>query len=608
MASHGHGLDADTARDANLAHEEELDWADADLVEVSPAQEKEPLGGPPTELRSAPARVSGAGPLPLEIPGRGSAPARPPVAGAVSSDTGWAWGDEDDGPQANPVPRSREALALDLPPHAPGAHLGHAPTPAATFAPMPAAAPPRLDAGPSRPQAAKAAPTAAPPVPAAVPPPAMIAEAPPDDDIALLSEDLLFPEVDPLADDIFDTPAFERRPSRGARQREATPPLDAAAHHASTAQPVAGDKQHELSHAQVSPHEENDITALEEDTDDDLATVPLTRVPFSSPLLLQRDDEEDAYEGRVINLSEDGLAGSLTASLEVGEQIWASFGLGPTPVTALSRVTWKGDDGSTYGFSFERISERDRARLQDVVALHGAGPDDATTAGRTLSPWLAGGIGMAVGILLTVAVNVFLSPTEGEAAPPVVASAFGEAAPAGDAAEAGPAGESAQADAPAAPAPEAKAAPEAAAVPAGSDAKAAPQEAAAPEPAAPKGTTAPSLLPSKASPEPSVPSDQILRPMGGPDTMPLALLCDGPVDQHITFWLSSPRRLVIDVPNRKSGFKRTQYEVDHPLAKRLRVGNHPGKVRFVLETSEDVAPEVYTTARGNSLAIELRRK
>jgi len=48
--------------------------------------------------------------------------------------------------------------------------------------------------------------------------------------------------------------------------------------------------------------------------------------------------------------------------------------------------------------------------------------------------------------------------------------------------------------------------------------------------------------------------------------------------------------------------------IDHPLASRLRVGQHAGKVRFVIEASEDAASDVQTEPRNGSLLVELKRR
>jgi type IV pilus assembly protein PilQ len=88
----------------------------------------------------------------------------------------------------------------------------------------------------------------------------------------------------------------------------------------------------------------------------------------------------------------------------------------------------------------------------------------------------------------------------------------------------------------------------------------------------------------------------------------LELPTDGPVRQHVAFWLSKPRRLVVDVPGRRSRLARRLMKVDHPLVKRIRVGRHSKKVRFVIETVDAVEPDATVTHRDQSVVVTIRRR
>ena len=88
----------------------------------------------------------------------------------------------------------------------------------------------------------------------------------------------------------------------------------------------------------------------------------------------------------------------------------------------------------------------------------------------------------------------------------------------------------------------------------------------------------------------------------------LVLRTDGPVAKHKSFWLKNPRRFVVDVPGRRNAFDRLAYELNHPLAERLRVGQHADKVRFVVETSEDVLRKARLTPDNDTLIIDLKRR
>src|SRR5262249_27123776 len=80
-----------------------------------------------------------------------------------------------------------------------------------------------------------------------------------------------------------------------------------------------------------------------------------------------------------------------------------------------------------------------------------------------------------------------------------------------------------------------------------------------------------------------LPADGVLVPQATDDGVDLTLLTDGPVDTWKTFWLDAPRRLVVDLPGRKSGFSSHTYMIQSGLASRLRTGVHPDKTRFVIE-------------------------
>ena len=75
-----------------------------------------------------------------------------------------------------------------------------------------------------------------------------------------------------------------------------------------------------------------------------------------------------------------------------------------------------------------------------------------------------------------------------------------------------------------------------------------------------------------------------------------------------TFWLSHPRRLVIDLPATQSPYASSSYDVAHPLVKQLRIGSYPDKVRYVIDAVEDVPLESELGKLENGERwIELRR-
>ena len=75
-----------------------------------------------------------------------------------------------------------------------------------------------------------------------------------------------------------------------------------------------------------------------------------------------------------------------------------------------------------------------------------------------------------------------------------------------------------------------------------------------------------------------------------------------------TFWLSEPRRLVIDLPATQSPYEGSSYDVAHPLIKQLRIGTYPNKVRYVIDAAEGVPLESELgVLESGERWIELRR-
>ena len=94
---------------------------------------------------------------------------------------------------------------------------------------------------------------------------------------------------------------------------------------------------------------------------------------------------------------------------------------------------------------------------------------------------------------------------------------------------------------------------------------------------------------------------------GNADRAVMTLTTDGPVSEQQVFWLNNPLRLVVDLPGRQSRLERKLYELNSPLVHRVRVGQHPGKVRFVIETTPSVGRKFSAKRIGNTVRVELRR-
>ena len=73
---------------------------------------------------------------------------------------------------------------------------------------------------------------------------------------------------------------------------------------------------------------------------------------------------------------------------------------------------------------------------------------------------------------------------------------------------------------------------------------------------------------------------------------------------HRICYIGSPRRVVVDVPENWSNFDRLNYNGEHALAMKVRVGQYKDKVRFVVETAENATGE--PVIKNGQLMVELK--
>jgi hypothetical protein len=352
------------------------------------------------------------------------------------------------------------------------------------------------------------------------------------------------------------------------------------------------------------------------------------RVRFVAPLWIRGEGEHNDCEGVLLNLSSHGLACALSSQLGIGERTWARFrlALASEPLKLLCEVLWSRPAQNAvflYGLRFVSLNQQEASELNCVIdeRVHGRAaewplpviPDTRPSlrpARRTRLPVV--GVAAAV-VFMAVAGVWLLSPPGSRAASPMhvrdkagtVTTTAPKPTPVETLIEPG-------VDEPMAP----TAAAVPTATPAHPVATATPSSlppehpTAAEKPPVALKATAPASrnLPRRASPVPPSPNDDTLRPLGTRDSVELALLTDGPIDEHAEFWLDNPQRLVVDILHRKSGFSRLSYAIDSPLLTKMRVGDHSDKVRFVIETSREVSQEFKVRPRGNSLILRFKRR
>ena len=82
---------------------------------------------------------------------------------------------------------------------------------------------------------------------------------------------------------------------------------------------------------------------------------------------------------------------------------------------------------------------------------------------------------------------------------------------------------------------------------------------------------------------------------------------DGTVESAVTFTLEDPARLVVDLPHLKNEVEQARIELDAPNASRIRIGEHPDKVRIVVDAGSAEEPfdgrRVIPIPRGMIIAL-----
>jgi len=354
-------------------------------------------------------------------------------------------------------------------------------------------------------------------------------------------------------------------------------------------------------------------------------TLPPERVRFATLASLLEEGSERPLDGVVTNLSVDGVACVCPADFDPGARVRVSFrvSLGGDPIEAACEVMWRRypDEGDPdYGLRFLNLEAEYHQEVTQVVTERFEGragewplptfpdviEDDATAS---MSPWLAGAAGMALGVGLAVAIAIV--PAIGEqsdftdSGPRVVKAAAASVLVAASDSLASIEAIEEEAEPTIVPLvllgdiPVVKESSPRADEPAQAEASSADDEAA--NGSVSSTTTSEDLRFEGVGADEAPP--KILHAVSDDTGFEIRLLTDGPIVGHKTFWLSEPRRFVVDVPGCKTGFSRLSYEIDHPLAQRLRVGQHNDKVRFVLETDSALSASPELRTEGNAVIV-----
>jgi len=311
------------------------------------------------------------------------------------------------------------------------------------------------------------------------------------------------------------------------------------------------------------------------------------RIRLTVPLALRLEgSEQSPCDAVVLNVSTGGIGVLAPLRLTCSQRVWVRFSLFPggKALDLLCEVIWceaEGDEEEQMyrvGLRFTALTRIEQGQLFELVREHvegraGAWPlplldeDEPIVRGPSLlNRTLTAAAGLVAGVGLTLYLTGDPVPIGGH---DPIADASPVEAPTQAQAEA-----PAQAEQP---------------VPVQVVAKAEPM---------------PTLKPAL---EQLQLAEPFMQPRGDSDAMTVTLMTDGPVDEHVAFWLQDPKRLVIDIPGRRSAFDSDGYDIAHPLANKLRVGSHRDKVRYVIETDDMVDNAISAESKGNALFVTIKK-
>lgn len=377
--------------------------------------------------------------------------------------------------------------------------------------------------------------------------------------------------------------------------------------------------------------------------------LPPPRVAFTVPAELRIETVDDPVQGAILNLSEGGLALTVDHELSPGQRFWARFRLNLADVAGdyLCVVAWRRTEpsGATiYGCEFSQLDSDERSALRETIEPRASGiatewgvelPTQPEVPGYNLerprrrtslnTRWSTGA-GIVAGVLIAAALGWALRSGDGAESPgqnDVAASvAGGKEVPASNAVlpirvagddgltHAGPdvvspdAVDTVQQDAARA---ESGATGEVGAIGGSTDGstQAASESVTVAEAGTPTdaGTTQGDTGAMGASPSDRSPRVEAPHVVATDDGVRITLVVDGSVTTHNTFWLENPKRFVVDVTDRGTGFAQSSYALEGPLLQGLRTGRHPDKVRFVLDVDADVSSNVDVNTDGNTVEV-----
>ncbi len=103
------------------------------------------------------------------------------------------------------------------------------------------------------------------------------------------------------------------------------------------------------------------------------------------------------------------------------------------------------------------------------------------------------------------------------------------------------------------------------------------------------------------------PIDDVVTIVTETGVLRVEVISDGPINRHEQFFMSKPPRLVIDLPGSWDRPRFHAREIDSSLVERVRIGQHPAKLRLVLDLREgEAAPSAVIRETPSGLSVEVR--
>ena len=93
------------------------------------------------------------------------------------------------------------------------------------------------------------------------------------------------------------------------------------------------------------------------------------------------------------------------------------------------------------------------------------------------------------------------------------------------------------------------------------------------------------------------------------DKIQVVFFAAGPIQKYKKFFMDRPPRLVVDLPGNWKGPRESRIKADNDIVKKIRIGNHPDKLRVVLDLGDKERPfltDIQESPQGITITIQKR--